>query len=57
MNKFIIKINDANIYSLVKEEVDFDPTKTEALNVEHLKVNDKEAISGHLCPRLRPYIS
>ena len=30
---FSIKINDANIYSLVKEEVDYDPTKTEVIKV------------------------
>ena len=26
MNKFIIKVNGADIYNLVKEEVDYDPT-------------------------------
>ena len=30
-NTFVIKINDASIYSLVKEEVDYDPSKTETL--------------------------
>ena len=28
-NSFKIRINDADFYSLVKEEADFDPTKTE----------------------------
>lgn len=32
-NTFSIKVNDANIYSLVKEEVDYDPTKTEVIKV------------------------
>ena len=44
-NIFSIKVNDLDIYSLIKEEVDYDPSKTEALTVEHLKVNDKEIIS------------
>ena len=38
-NTFKFRVNDADIYSLVKEEVDFDPTKTEALGVA-LNVND-----------------
>ena len=46
-NTFEIKVNDAEIYSLVKEEVDYDPTKTEELFVE-LKVNMKVAISRHM---------
>ena len=46
-NIFSFKVNDADIYSLVKEEVDFDPSKTETLRVD-LKVNEQEdwAISG-----------
>ena len=38
-NTFVFRVNDADVYSLVKEEVDFDPSKTEALTVR-LKVND-----------------
>ena len=34
-------MNDAEIHSLVKEEVDFDPSKTEELNVK-LCINDKK---------------
>ena len=34
-------MNDTEIHSLVKEEVDFDPTKTEELNV-YLCINDKK---------------
>ena len=45
-NNFIFRINDADLYSLVKEEVDYDPSKTETLSVRLLKVNDKETISG-----------
>ena len=32
-NKFSILVNDAEYHSLVKEEVDYDPTKTETLTV------------------------
>ena len=32
-------INDADYYNLVKEEADFDPTKTEEMYV-NLKIND-----------------
>ena len=32
-NNFIIKVNDEDIYSLIKEEVDYDPSKTEPLEV------------------------
>ena len=46
-NIFVIKVNDEDIYSLIKEEVDYDPTKTETLNVT-LKVNDKETIIGSM---------
>ena len=42
----MIRINDADIYSLTKEEVDYDPSKTEALRTSCLKVNDKKTISG-----------
>ena len=44
-NTFIFRVNDADIYSLVKEEADYDPSKTERLRVEHLKVNEKLTIS------------
>ena len=30
-NTFIFRVNDADIYSLVKEEADYDPSKTEKL--------------------------
>ena len=39
-NTFDIRVNDADIYNLVKEEVDYDPTKTEALIVV-LNINEK----------------
>ena len=45
-NSFTFRVNDADIYSsLVKEEADYDPSKTEELSVK-LKVNDKEAITA-----------
>ena len=44
-NTFQFRVNDADIYSLVKEEVDFDPTKTEELS-GGVNVNGKNAISG-----------
>ena len=43
-NTFVIKINDADFYSLPKEEVDYDPTQTETLRVAIL-VNGKLAAS------------
>ena len=39
-NTFIFTVNGADVYNLVKEEVDYDPSKTETLSVE-LIVNDK----------------
>ena len=39
-NTFVIRVNDAEYHNLVKEEVDYDPTKTEELNVK-LNINDK----------------
>ena len=32
-NTFTFRVNDEDIYSLIKEEIDYDPTKTEELNV------------------------
>ena len=48
-NIFIFRINGEDIYSLVKEEVDYDPTKTESLKVD-LKINDQTewAIDGNI---------
>ena len=31
-NTFLIRVNDADIYNLTKEEVDYDPSKIEILN-------------------------
>ena len=38
-NTFVIRVNDADIYSFTKEEVDYDPTKTDTLKVA-LRIND-----------------
>ena len=38
-NSFTIRVNDADFYNLVKEEADFDPTKTEPISV-YLIIND-----------------
>ena len=38
-------VNGSSVHNLVKEEVEYDPTKTKALSV-NLKVNDTVAISG-----------
>ena len=38
-NIFKFRVNDADVYSLAKEEADFDPTKTERLIVS-LNLND-----------------
>ena len=44
-NTFIFLVNGENVHNLVKEEVEYDPSKTEAMSV-HLTVNDTKAISG-----------
>ena len=46
-NTFSFRVNDTDIYSLVKEEVDYDPTKTEALRAK-LKINEEWAIYGSM---------
>ena len=38
-------MNDADFYSLVKEEADFDPTKTELLRVR-LNINNQKSKDG-----------
>ena len=48
---FVIKVNDADIYSLVKEEIDYDPTKTETLEAG-LGLND----NGDLVFEMMPWI-
>ena len=45
-NTFAIKVNGADIYNLVKEEINFDPTKTETLKV-NLNINDKKLRNGY----------
>ena len=45
-NNFIIRINDAEFFALVKEEVDYDPSKTESLFVK-LNINNKKK-NGYL---------
>ena len=37
----MIRVNDADFFTLVKEEVDYDPTKTKTLHV-NLNINDKK---------------
>ena len=44
-NIFTFRVNDADIYSLTKEEVDYDPSKTEPLRV-NLSLNDKQDRNG-----------
>ena len=39
-------MNDNDIYSLKKEEVDYDPSKTEVWSVRLVEINDKETIFG-----------
>ena len=46
-NLFNFEVNGKDIYNLKKEEVDFDPSKAEPLEVI-LKVNDKQAIFGSM---------
>ena len=40
-NNFLIRVNDADFFTLVKEEVDYDPSKTETLTVK-VNINDNE---------------
>ena len=40
-NTFTFRVNDADIYSLTKEEVDYNPSKTEPLKVD-LSLKDKQ---------------
>ena len=49
-NCFSVKVNGRDIFNLPREEVDFDPSRTENLEVQ-LKVNDAKAIDGNM-----PYI-
>ena len=44
-NNFVIRVNDYDIYRLTKEEVDYDPSKTEVLSVR-LYINGKYTIDG-----------
>ena len=44
-NTFKFQVNDNDLYSLPKEEVDLDPSKTESLRV-NLNLNDKKDSSG-----------
>ena len=43
-NTFAIKVNDSDIYNLVKEDVNYDPAITEILKVD-LIINQESAIS------------
>ena len=47
-NEFSIKVNGYDYYTLVKEEVDFDPSKIEPFECFELKLNDEEAHSGSM---------
>ena len=47
-NQFIIKINGEDYYTLVKEEIDFDPSKIEAFNCGYLKLNEVEVQTGSI---------
>ena len=44
---FTIKVNDSDVYNLTKEEANYDPSKTETLNVR-LNVNNKKDSNGRL---------
>ena len=41
----MIRVNDADFFTLVKEEADYDPSKTESLNVR-ININDKKKNDG-----------
>ena len=44
--EFLIKVNDKDYYTLVKEEIDFDPSQIESFKCRSLKLNEVEAHSG-----------
>ena len=44
-NNFLIRVNDEDFFTLVKEEVDYDPSKTETLKVD-LSINDQNKNNG-----------
>ena len=45
-SSFNIKVNDSDVYNLTKEEANYDPSKTECLNV-NLNVNNKKNSNGN----------
>ena len=45
-NQFLVKVNDFSYYTLVKEELDFDPTQIEAFKCRWLKLNEEVAHRG-----------
>ena len=44
-NKFHLKVNDSDYYTLVKEELDYDPNKVETFSCT-LILNEVEALRG-----------
>ena len=46
-NTFAIEVNGSDIYNLVKEEPNYDPSKTDELNVM-LNMNDKRNSNGKI---------
>ena len=47
-NRFDLRVNGQSYYNLVKEVIDFDPSKVEVFTCKSLKVNDAEAHTGSL---------
>lgn len=47
-NKFIIQVNGYDYYTLVKEDIDFEPSKVEVFKCKSLLLNDVEAHKGSM---------
>ena len=47
-NEFSIKVNGYDYYTLVKEDIDYDPSKVETLKCESIKLNNIEAHRGSM---------
>ena len=46
-NQFLLKVNDFDYYTLIKEELDYDPTQFESFSCT-LALNEEVAISGSM---------
>ena len=47
-NQFVLKVNDCDYYTLIKEEVDYDPSQFESFGCVKLVLNEVEALTGNI---------